>query len=77
MAAVPDERKGERLVVLYTHLDHSPEEICDHLLSLGLPNLWIPSHDSFAQVEAIPLLGTGKLDLKGMTELAKNSFEAS
>ena len=74
VAAVPDERKGERLVVLYTQLDHTPEEICNHLSQQNLPNLWIPSQDSFGQVESIPLLGTGKLDLKALTDLAKSHF---
>ena len=74
VASVPDEKKGERLVVVHTQLDHSPQEICDHLKSLGLPNIWIPSPDSFLQVETIPVLGTGKLDLKGLTELARKHF---
>jgi acyl-[acyl-carrier-protein]-phospholipid O-acyltransferase/long-chain-fatty-acid--[acyl-carrier-protein] ligase len=37
-----------------------------------LPNLWVPSPDSFFQVEAIPVLGTGKLDLQALKELAKS-----
>ena len=74
VASVPDSKKGERLVVLHTELSHTPQEICDHLKSLGLPNIYIPSPDSFAQVEKIPVLGTGKLDLKGISELAKQHF---
>ncbi|MCG8448206.1 MAG: MFS transporter [Pirellulales bacterium] len=74
VAAVSDEKKGERLVVLHTKIDQSPTQVCDHLGSLGLPNIWIPSPDSFLEVEAIPLLGTGKLDLKGLAELAKQHF---
>ena len=71
VSAVPDEKKGERLVVLYTDLPKSPEEICEYLGTLGLPNLWIPTADNFIQVESIPLLGTGKLDLKGLENLVK------
>jgi acyl-[acyl-carrier-protein]-phospholipid O-acyltransferase/long-chain-fatty-acid--[acyl-carrier-protein] ligase len=70
VTAVPDARRGERLVVLHTGLDLTPEVICRHLAAVGLPPLWIPSQDSFYQVEAIPVLGTGKLDLKGLKELA-------
>jgi acyl-[acyl-carrier-protein]-phospholipid O-acyltransferase/long-chain-fatty-acid--[acyl-carrier-protein] ligase len=40
------------------------------LQAAGLPNLFIPSSDSFIQVEQIPLLGTGKLDLRGIKEVA-------
>jgi len=77
VTAVPDERKGERLVVVHTQLDHTPQAICDHLQTLGLPNIWVPSPDSFIQVEKIPVLGTGKLDLKGLAELAKQHFGAN
>ena len=74
VSAVPDAKKGERLVVLHTQLAKSPSEVCNHLSGLGLPNLWIPSPDSFLEVDVIPLLGTGKLDLKGLAELAKKHF---
>ena len=70
VAAVPDARRGERLIVLHTGLNQPSEAICRHLASVGLPPLWIPSPDSFYQVEAIPVLGTGKLDLKRVKELA-------
>ncbi len=71
VTSVADLRKGERLIVLYTQMALSPEEVCQRLSEQGLAKLWIPSVDSFYQVEEIPLLGTGKLDLKGMSELAK------
>jgi acyl-[acyl-carrier-protein]-phospholipid O-acyltransferase/long-chain-fatty-acid--[acyl-carrier-protein] ligase len=70
VTAVPDARRGERLIVLHTGLGRPPEAICRYLASVGLPPLWIPSQDSFYHVEAIPVLGTGKLDLKGVKELA-------
>jgi acyl-[acyl-carrier-protein]-phospholipid O-acyltransferase/long-chain-fatty-acid--[acyl-carrier-protein] ligase len=70
VTAVPDERRGERLVVLHTAIDKAPQEICQALSAAGLPNLWIPSPDSFIRVDAIPVLGSGKLDLKEMRELA-------
>jgi acyl-[acyl-carrier-protein]-phospholipid O-acyltransferase/long-chain-fatty-acid--[acyl-carrier-protein] ligase len=41
------------------------------LTAAGLPNLWIPGSDSFYEVEQIPVLGTGKLDLQAVKELAK------
>jgi acyl-[acyl-carrier-protein]-phospholipid O-acyltransferase/long-chain-fatty-acid--[acyl-carrier-protein] ligase len=74
VTAVPDVRKGERIVVLYVQLAKPPEEICRLLAQAGLPPLWIPSADSFLQVAAIPVLGTGKLDLKGLKELALAKF---
>lgn len=76
VCAVPDARKGERLVVLHTHLDKTPEQICHELRDLGLPALWIPGADSFSLVESIPVLGTGKLDLKAVKEMALERFAA-
>ncbi|MEM9825905.1 MAG: AMP-binding protein [Planctomycetota bacterium] len=70
VTAVPCAKKGERLIVLHTGLKKSPEEIRAGLSTAGLPNLFIPSPDSFLQVPEIPILGTGKLDLKAVKELA-------
>ncbi len=74
VTSVPDPRKGERLVVLHAGLARSPEELCRALAGLGLPPLWIPSPDSFCRVDALPLLGTGKLDLKRLKDLALAQF---
>ncbi len=74
VTAVPDPKKGERLVVLYTELARSPEEICKALAADGLPPLWTPSPDSFRHVECIPVLGTGKLDLKKIKDVALAEF---
>jgi len=71
VTAVSDERKGERLIVIHTKLDKPPHELCRALAAAGLPPLWIPSPDSFVEVEAIPVLGTGKLDLRALKELAE------
>ncbi|QEF98568.1 Bifunctional protein Aas [Stieleria maiorica] len=70
VTAVPDSKKGERLVVLHRHLEKQVDEILADLKAAGLPNLFIPSRDSFFEVDQIPLLGTGKLDLKGAKDLA-------
>ncbi len=75
VTAVPDAKKGERIVVIHTELPKKPEEICKLLAQAGLPNLWIPSPDSFRQVEKIPVLGTGKLDLRGVRQLAEAQFQ--
>ena len=74
VTAIPDARKGERIVVLHKPLDRPVEHVCRDLAKEGLPNLWIPSADSFCQIDEIPVLGTGKLDLKGMKQLALERF---
>lgn len=72
VTSVPDEKKGERLIVLHTEISKTPAEITKALSDLGLPNLFIPSQDSFIKVDAIPILGTGKLDLRGLQQMAKD-----
>ncbi len=63
VTGVDDERRGERLALLYTSPEITPAQIVDHLNSAGLPPLWIPKRENLYLVEAIPTLGTGKLDL--------------
>lgn len=71
VTGVPDPKKGERIVVLYSALPTQPEEICRRLGSeSGLPTIWIPSPRSFYRVNQIPVLGSGKLDLKRLHDLA-------
>jgi len=74
VTGVPDEAKGERLVVLHTHPGLDVESLLKGLSERGLPNLWIPKRDSFYFVEALPLLGSGKMDLR---ELARMALEYS
>jgi acyl-[acyl-carrier-protein]-phospholipid O-acyltransferase/long-chain-fatty-acid--[acyl-carrier-protein] ligase len=74
VTSVPDEKKGERLVVVHKPLSKPITAILDELAETGLPNLWIPSNDSFVEVEHVPVLGTGKLDLRGLKQLALEKF---
>lgn len=71
VTAVADEKKGERLIVLYATDLKSVDEMRTSLTEAGLPNLFIPSADGFYRVEALPLLGTGKIDLKGIKVMAE------
>jgi acyl-[acyl-carrier-protein]-phospholipid O-acyltransferase/long-chain-fatty-acid--[acyl-carrier-protein] ligase len=74
VTAVPDVHKGERLIVLHTELSSTPRELCQKLADGGLPNLWIPSPESFRQVAEIPLLASGKTDLRQVRQLAEEAF---
>jgi acyl-[acyl-carrier-protein]-phospholipid O-acyltransferase/long-chain-fatty-acid--[acyl-carrier-protein] ligase len=67
VGACADPTKGEQLVVLHT-VDLDTEKVREALAAAGLPNLWIPRN--FRRVERIPVLGTGKMDLKAIAELA-------
>ena len=70
VTAVPCNIKGERLVVFYTRQDVPPAELWDRLMSSGLPRLWIPKRDDLVPIDAIPTLGTGKIDLQRLKSLA-------
>ena len=71
VTAVPDERKGERLMVLHTLPEDKLKEALELLLKCDLPALWRPRPDQFLRVEKLPYLGTGKLDLRKARELAQ------
>jgi acyl-[acyl-carrier-protein]-phospholipid O-acyltransferase/long-chain-fatty-acid--[acyl-carrier-protein] ligase len=70
VAGVPDEKKGERLVVLHKLAEKDLQACLEKFIACDLPNLWKPKADAFFRVEQFPLLGTGKLDLRAVKELA-------
>ncbi len=71
VAGVPDEKKGERLVVLNKLTAEHLAPCLEKLAQCDLPNLWKPRADQFFHVDNFPLLGTGKLDLRKVKELAE------
>jgi len=73
VTSVADEKKGEKLIVLCLR-DIDVPSLVDELKSSDLPNLWIPSVDNFLKVDAIPFLGTGKLDLGTIKKKARDAF---
>jgi acyl-[acyl-carrier-protein]-phospholipid O-acyltransferase/long-chain-fatty-acid--[acyl-carrier-protein] ligase len=67
VTGIPDEAKGEALVLLST-IEIEPGALRTALNGIGIPNLWVPKR--ILRVEAIPMLASGKLDLKGCRERA-------
>lgn len=76
VTAVPDEQKGERLIVLHRKLNLPVEDVLKQLAARGLPKIWLPNKASFLEVECIPILGTGKLDLCGLKTVALEHFSS-
>ena len=76
VTSVPDTKKGEKIIVLYTELSLTPEEIKAKLIELKYPLLWIPDVTSYYKIDEIPLLGTGKLDLFKVHEIAESIDKA-
>src|SRR5205823_5759291 len=78
VTSVPDERRGERLVVLHTPLaGPSLHEVYERLGETGLPNLWVPDERDFIEISEMPVLGTGKLDLRRLRDLAAERLARS
>jgi acyl-[acyl-carrier-protein]-phospholipid O-acyltransferase/long-chain-fatty-acid--[acyl-carrier-protein] ligase len=71
VSSAPDPSRGERVVVLHDGLPLSAEEIA--ALGADLPPLFRPRSRDVHQVDAIPMLGTGKLDLRGLKDLAEQA----
>jgi acyl-[acyl-carrier-protein]-phospholipid O-acyltransferase/long-chain-fatty-acid--[acyl-carrier-protein] ligase len=70
VTAVPDEKKGERIAVLHTLPDGQLAPVLEKLAQCDLPALWKPRANQFYRIEAIPYLGTGKLDLRTLKSKA-------
>jgi acyl-[acyl-carrier-protein]-phospholipid O-acyltransferase/long-chain-fatty-acid--[acyl-carrier-protein] ligase len=73
VTSVPDEKKGERLIVLTTIPDDKLTECLAAFAKVELPPLWKPKTDQFIHIESLPYLGTGKLDLRRLREIALES----
>jgi acyl-[acyl-carrier-protein]-phospholipid O-acyltransferase/long-chain-fatty-acid--[acyl-carrier-protein] ligase len=73
IVGVPDEKKGEAIILLSTIAGQALEQECIDLryklLDQGITSLWCPRQ--IIPVREIPLLASGKLDIKGCQELAK------
>jgi acyl-[acyl-carrier-protein]-phospholipid O-acyltransferase/long-chain-fatty-acid--[acyl-carrier-protein] ligase len=72
---VADDRRGERLAALYVH-EMAPAELWQKLSETEMPRLWIPKRENLYRVEALPQLGTGKLDLRGLKLRAEELMAA-
>jgi len=70
VTAVPDEQRGEKLVAFYTQNGITREELWIKLNQSELPKLWVPRRENLYLIESIPVLGSGKADLKKVKALA-------
>lgn len=68
VVGIPDHIKGESLVLL-TSRSVELVELRGKLLEVGLPNLWVPR--AIRRIEMIPMLATGKCDLRACMTLAQ------
>jgi acyl-[acyl-carrier-protein]-phospholipid O-acyltransferase/long-chain-fatty-acid--[acyl-carrier-protein] ligase len=77
VTAIPDDRKGERLAVLHTLDEAVIPALLEKVAAQGLPNLFLPRRDHFVKVDTLPVLGTGKLDLRQVKRIAMERLGSS
>ncbi len=74
VTAVPDEKKGKSLAVVHICDEARIGELLQKLSDDGLPRLYLPRADHFVKVDELPILGTGKLDLKAVKRIAREKL---
>jgi acyl-[acyl-carrier-protein]-phospholipid O-acyltransferase/long-chain-fatty-acid--[acyl-carrier-protein] ligase len=67
--AMPDPKKGERLLLFTDRNDATASAIIEHAQSLGAPEIAVPR--KIVKVPEIPVLGTGKTDYVTIMRLAE------
>lgn len=70
VTGIPDEQKGERLAVLHTLDETAIPALLEKIEARGFPNLFIPHPDQFVRIDTLPILGSGKLDLRAVRRIA-------
>lgn len=77
IVGIPDEKKGEAIILLSTiagsTLDQECIDLRYKLMDAGTPSLWCPKE--IVKVDEIPVLASGKLDLKACQEAAESTGE--
>ena len=67
VTALPDDKKGERIVMLYSG-DDEIDSVMKRIKTLQMNPLFVPS--VCHKVESLPKLGSGKADFKGAKRVA-------
>jgi acyl-[acyl-carrier-protein]-phospholipid O-acyltransferase/long-chain-fatty-acid--[acyl-carrier-protein] ligase len=78
VTAIPDAAKGERLVGFYVAEEPlEPALVWRQLNESDLPKIWIPKAADLYRIEELPVLGTGKTDLKRLKAMALTAASAA
>ena len=76
VTAIADEGRGERLAVLHVCDPCVVPGLLQKLAAAGFPPLFLPRAEHFVRVEALPFLGSGKLDLATLKRTARERIGA-
>jgi acyl-[acyl-carrier-protein]-phospholipid O-acyltransferase/long-chain-fatty-acid--[acyl-carrier-protein] ligase len=71
VTALPDEQRGEKLIAFYAQNGITKEELWERLNHSELPKLWLPKRENLHFIDSLPLLGSGKVDLKKIKAMAQ------
>jgi acyl-[acyl-carrier-protein]-phospholipid O-acyltransferase/long-chain-fatty-acid--[acyl-carrier-protein] ligase len=71
--AVPDDRKGEQIILVTTCPDARRTDFIGWVHNHGVPELAVPRR--IIQVDSVPVLGTGKTDYTKVQKTVKDSME--
>ena len=75
--SAPDEKKGEKLVVLHFNVAQDIDALVAKLAVADMPRLWIPDRRCFYKIDAWPTLASGKVDMVSARKIAQNLLDAS
>ena len=68
-------RKGEELVVLHTPQAGDTKKLHRIIKDSNLANTWKPSRKNYVSIPQLPMLGSGKLDIKKLKKIALDAKE--
>ena len=75
IASAPDHKRGEQLVVIFIPTEVNKNQIRDIIHESDLPNLWKPRRHNYLKIEKMPIAGSGKLDMRSLTQIANEFIE--
>jgi acyl-[acyl-carrier-protein]-phospholipid O-acyltransferase/long-chain-fatty-acid--[acyl-carrier-protein] ligase len=70
VTAVEDEKKGEELIVFYVMSAGPVDKLYDIVIKSSLPNIAKPRKENFIEIDAMPMLGSGKINFGKLKEIA-------
>lgn len=69
VVSIPDERKGEQLVLITDHPEADRGRLLEHARANGISELMVPK--TIRVVDTVPILGTGKIDYRRVSKMAE------
>ena len=77
VTGVPEAKKGEELVVLHLKEAGEPDKLHEITKKSSLPNMWKPRRSNYFKIDEMPMLGSGKLDIVKLRQIAIAAVEAA